>query len=1248
MGPFWKEDIDSRRSRPGYVIRPVAPYFCRETGKVISNYLPHLVIRQGIGFHMLPHAFYRQTIEAKNESVRIMLKELRRGKESNLTDVIKKWCPGAPIDSILNLRTTRERVKKYGELLSSIARLDFLEKLRRQVESPDYVLPKTPEFLEQDNPGTGNPQIRPISKIEVIRNIAILQDTHQIKLLCMEDHNIYSDSDMKKESSIFRKFPKIYEDGLHAVMHQGALPDLASIQCYLSFWDRTCETSSKASNPFENDPFARAILRIFTKAIFQPSKVREIHKSLYEELEPQFGDFKNKVLKADRRRLVSFFSRLIMCSLLGMYEHAEYIPDFHARREIYRWLSYDVPTIQDMQNWFLEHKLLITFILRENHIFTLKDIPGLERIFKELYEYTTLRNHTQKSMDTIKEKIGNSITRTQNALEVFYQTKVDAGMTREEVNEWRRYVNRRHFVIRCALLMNSGEMIYNFISKFGGKDEDPRMVETVQFIFWKFIRVDTFTDIAKHFEHGSNMESDFRNIIVYWLLLRDCCHQSSRIQTKMEYEKCYSECANGQLVAPLPEKYKSITSYRNIRNLAVESEEKLQTNFICKLKHSGQNCKCLRRIIDSLVGNFDVLRLLDPDNARSSSEYPSLAYHGIEKYLSTVYTTCLNYCYRPRLTSFAEEIVSSCGAVRNIFANSSILMRNARCTREEADAFIKNFEQAHQYYKERRFKIRKIIETVVNSFEPSKEIGIGWMIQIFKIRYESVIEMDEAFRAMWTETNHRCPYNATFEIAKKRPRDFWILRSFFKIRHRRESIRLYPISKEITQEQIKTLHEELNVVPNGHKLPEEATTYYYCPHHKRLLAPRVGTDCGEKGYINTHTIGPELVSIDPLTDKKYCTIHTGRSGSRRCIVKEIIPEDELESGRKISIPKRVINIISDPVSKIAGVNIDDIEESMEEEEEEEEENEALKDDYNSEEENDKSISGRRKKKRKKGKESQKNESAKNKGTSKNVKPKSKKKKYSKCAVEPLQSINLLGKIFMLYKNMYVLCPKCGRAMRLTREKWSEIGLWCGCCLRGKQQLSEKLGIPWDHVKKKPNFFIFPKTIQGVKVFSNPMVCFYCKNQKLANRPLTFFLMYNDLDLENGCHLGYYPFCRFHSKWYFGRSTDAMRLSNIVYCLNLLSKCTSSAETRKFTPRSIRVFSESSLKVKNSKDSIEVRDDLNQNIIIMPTILYDISDIEDEELQEAQNIQKNNRKTNRRMRRSMGNHFIKSSSQTAHK
>ena len=50
-------------------------------------------------------------------------------------------------------------------------------------------------------------------------------------------------------------------------------------------------------------------------------------------------------------------------------------------------------------------------------------------------------------------------------------------------------------------------------------------------------------------------------------------------------------------------------------------------------------------------------------------------------------------------------------------------------------------------------------------------------------------------------------------------------------------------------------------------------------------------------------------------------------------------------------------------------------------------------------------------------------------------------------------IDLLGKAFVFYGSIYTLCQECANFMKYSPKNISKNGLYCGCCLKNGQLLS---------------------------------------------------------------------------------------------------------------------------------------------------------------------------------------------------
>jgi hypothetical protein len=178
---------------------------------------------------------------------------------------------------------------------------------------------------------------------------------------------------------------------------------------------------------------------------------------------------------------------------------------------------------------------------------------------------------------------------------------------------------------------------------------------------------------------------------------------------------------------------------------------------------------------------------------------------------------------------------------------------------------------------------------------------------------------------------------------------------------------------------------------------------------------------------------------------------------------------------------------------------------------------------------------------------------------------------------------MLGIIQSLGKKYWAICPFCGHLMQYTKEKWSEIGLWCGSCVYGQRQMASKYGIVWDEKNNRPLDYVFPRFLGPFPLYWNPedLCCIICETRSTISHPMSFFLLFHDLtqsdeltdlnadsssrsDLNTGralesnfakksmCapffsgRLGYYPLCCKHARPYVSMTPKSMRISNLMY------------------------------------------------------------------------------------------------------
>ncbi len=1148
IGPVFRNDPKVREDGQPYAFRACSPFVCPHTLRLLHGNVPSVnYARYAAQYETSPGSLdippwaHSQRPEWRDMAARL-------GREyTDRRAMVKRWAP-----CITNTCVTDD------DFWCAVFRMEWLEGLRN--------------CLESEPEATRMPR-------DAILQVALLQDMNQMRLLMMDSHGKYN----RKECVAIvgeTAYELHYGTSLATVMHFGMLPDLSSIYLKLPYWDKPTETFVRMSVPFDHDELANAFVRLATKIIFQPSKMRELNKCIYEEisrmllrfteqeaeevvrrqLEPNYVPPPPRASPAYRFMLI--IQRLVFCSLGGYYPHSKYIPSAVMRRELYRRYSFDVMSLSEFKMWVIQNKRLLTMVLRENLIFNLHNIGGLESIFYGLYEYENIKNKTLHAMETTRKAIDTNLAGVLASM----RSHIDsAGYVSQYRPVWRE-----HFPLRCAMLSNVGDVLWAFTVQYGSPGHPPAVHHILSEMFWKSTPLTKPYAIRERFcimadEPLDTVQARLRMIVLYWLIMKDRCSDQSMKKSHEKYALCKRRIArDGMYLLPgFPEgkRAKRTGGRRDKTSVACDSvvlaeaadAEAYLTSVLVCIAHNCpvKQCTCLANLVLDTVDEFNIYRYMQPEQwGRGEVSVGG----GIEHYMWQMYDACLGWCYRPRQTTFAEEIATSAATVCNVFTTPESLATELRkpLSDEMRNDFIA-FHRTHAEFKLVRDRMYAYMTDVVNSHPPDWGISFEWLSTQYGVTNESLLCMDEAHSAMMGESHHKMPYNALLWIARVEPRDFWIIRLLYKIIYRRESIRVYPLWREIAQQQIQAIHEQSNAVPQGEQLPDPLGRVHYCPAHRRILSPIVGADLGPRGHNNTFAVDAEKIVIDPLTRVKYCGVRTGRI-KRRCVqsASDTTKLEDQDPNELIdNLPRGLRRIFTHGPDAAALPDLDD------------EEYDEPEEDANASGHSDGEASrdgppraagvaaGRKKGARKR---------------------RTKKKNYTRCGIVPAESVNMVGVMLMLYNALYMLCPYCGHVMRYGRDKCTEIGLWCGACIRGEKALSKKLGVSWDELNQCADPDLILGNICGVPVAKTPTsVCYYCGTLPPANRPLKYHLMFNDLTIPGGPPRGlvYLGFCDNHAKWWIGKDATTMRVSVALHNFRIQDAARHSVdpdEMRRVIPR----------------------------------------------------------------------------------
>lgn len=150
-----------------------------------------------------------------------------------------------------------------------------------------------------------------------------------------------------------------------------------------------------------------------------------------------------------------------------------------------------------------------------------------------------------------------------------------------------------------------------------------------------------------------------------------------------------------------------------------------------------------------------------------------------------------------------------------------------------------------------------------------------------------------------------------------------------------------------------------------------------------------------------------------------------------------------------------------------------------------------------------------------------------------------------CTNKPNVKIDMLGRVLQLYDILYVMCEYCGNIMTLKWERMSAGGsqMWCGQCIRGQKKQAENLGYQWLSTNSlspctRPIFVgACPTFVQR---------CVICPSPKSVPETLTYYLMWIDTDSTGHAFLGYVPICNTHKRNYHMEKWEMGKLGNFTF------------------------------------------------------------------------------------------------------
>jgi len=263
----------------------------------------------------------------------------------------------------------------------------------------------------------------------IIKSVRSLQDRYQALTLHMEMKHQYGNRSIRKKVSndLVSMSPfEIYKPGIQHSFGIGELPDLFVQVIYCEFWGDHLEY------PFK-DPQIVKLVALLSKALPYPCKARSVNSILPNTWLDNYAKKKQK-----HPMVLNVVLRMVVCSLLGAYEHCRVVANFRARRKIFKWLSMNLPDEATLGRWISANKHLIIYVMREYLAFCIMGIPALNDMLSENYAWKGMLENTFSSMDEVRGHV--------NRILDDYATKCYAFDPTMEESTWENFLKEKGFL----------------------------------------------------------------------------------------------------------------------------------------------------------------------------------------------------------------------------------------------------------------------------------------------------------------------------------------------------------------------------------------------------------------------------------------------------------------------------------------------------------------------------------------------------------------------------------------------------------------------------------------------------------------------------------------------------------------------------------------------------------------------------------------------------------------------------------
>lgn len=590
------------------------------------------------------------------------------------------------------------------------------------------------------------------------------------------------------------------------------------------------------------------------KHVRRPNISKRMHRKKWDKVNARNGISKNVLYSHNAIRMVDVLIRMIGISLMGTYDRSRHVCSFNTRKEVYRFIQYDVPTVEQFCDW-IECELpdisenepakstrkrssnvfrgnFLVYVLREHHVFMVDDVPSVRETLKQTYYWEEIVDIICNTMDVIKSVID------------------------ELMNDM--YFHHEHCDEHC-------ECRHNIRVKFLRKHYPPELMRMYE--RWPILFA---IDWASRWKRKNAVENP-------------SFFGASQSVTP-SYEGMIDELEN------IPDHPKGHLYYDHFTKILNQKFNPSYTN-------------------DSSIGGLYLTGIRDRTHTFFEEKHRKMLCYfwrpPSKNFAQAMLDACSKLdaifkCENKIFTSYTMEKFKKVPGMIDRIYNKAV-EANRDYVKKKRD-YVENCQKLN----------RSIIQKVVERFERRYDanIGFGWMCILFNAHVDSMLMLYSAKKHFNEKNDRMSPIYVLKKIMAKSLVDFFVLWDFYHIFVRHFSITFVNLPYHVLQKQVETLNRKIafnkeeeirrvktrckrraiwdeevdakrlyEFIKSSRVSQKDKIAYfdiYVCLSHKRVNAPIVEervtreTDC--------KTVGHTMITIDPSDNKVYCSAKSDKTG----------------------------------------------------------------------------------------------------------------------------------------------------------------------------------------------------------------------------------------------------------------------------------------------------------------------------------------------------------------------------------